>query len=62
MAFPVDMLDNYSHEDLESSAEDYMSDLRCGDPDNPEFLSVVSDIKVRTNKYIGSNFSSSFFI
>ncbi|XP_025072424.1 soluble lamin-associated protein of 75 kDa isoform X1 [Alligator sinensis] len=46
MAFPVDMLDNYSHEDLESSAEDYMSDLRCGDPDNPEFLSVVSDIKI----------------
>uniref|UniRef100_A0A8C0H663 Family with sequence similarity 169 member A n=1 Tax=Chelonoidis abingdonii TaxID=106734 RepID=A0A8C0H663_CHEAB len=46
MAFPVDMLDNYSHEDLESSAEDYMSDLRCGDPGNPEFLSLVSNIKI----------------
>ncbi|TFK15817.1 spermatogenesis associated 6-like protein [Platysternon megacephalum] len=46
MAFPVDMLDNYSHEDLESSAEDYMSDLRCGDPENPEFLSLVSNIKI----------------
>uniref|UniRef100_A0A8C4VMT0 Family with sequence similarity 169 member A n=1 Tax=Gopherus evgoodei TaxID=1825980 RepID=A0A8C4VMT0_9SAUR len=46
MAFPVDMLDNYSHEDLESSAEDYMSDLRCGDPGNPEFLSLISNIKI----------------
>ncbi|KAM6156675.1 soluble lamin-associated protein of 75 kDa isoform 2-T2 [Erethizon dorsatum] len=36
MAFPVDLLDNCSHEELENSAEDYMSDLRCGDPDNPE--------------------------
>uniref|UniRef100_A0A8C8RT38 Family with sequence similarity 169 member A n=1 Tax=Pelusios castaneus TaxID=367368 RepID=A0A8C8RT38_9SAUR len=41
MAFPVDVLDSYSHEDLESSAEDYMSDLRCGDPENPEFLSLI---------------------
>uniref|UniRef100_A0A8C8RT11 Family with sequence similarity 169 member A n=1 Tax=Pelusios castaneus TaxID=367368 RepID=A0A8C8RT11_9SAUR len=46
MAFPVDVLDSYSHEDLESSAEDYMSDLRCGDPENPEFLSLVSNIKI----------------
>ncbi|XP_067424992.1 soluble lamin-associated protein of 75 kDa [Emydura macquarii macquarii] len=46
MAFPVDVLDNYSHEDLKSSAEDYMSDLRCGDPENPEFLSLVSNIKI----------------
>ncbi|XP_021107337.1 soluble lamin-associated protein of 75 kDa [Heterocephalus glaber] len=36
MAFPVDLLDNCSHEELENSAEDYMSDLRCGDPENPE--------------------------
>ncbi|XP_048224006.1 soluble lamin-associated protein of 75 kDa isoform X2 [Perognathus longimembris pacificus] len=42
MAFPVDLLDNCSHEELESSAEDYMSDLRCGDPDNPEYLSLLS--------------------
>ncbi|KAM6228297.1 soluble lamin-associated protein of 75 kDa-like isoform 1-T1 [Spheniscus humboldti] len=40
MAFPVDMLNSYSHEDLESSAEDYLSDLRCGDPNCPEFLSL----------------------
>ena len=34
MAFPVDMLDNCSHEELENSAEDYMLDLRCGNPEN----------------------------
>ncbi|XP_037385610.1 soluble lamin-associated protein of 75 kDa isoform X2 [Talpa occidentalis] len=42
MAFPVDMLDNCSHEELESSAEDYMSDLRCGDPENPECFSLLN--------------------
>lgn len=47
MAFPVDLLDNYSHEDLESSGEDYLSELRCGDPENPEYLSLVDNIKVR---------------
>uniref|UniRef100_A0A8D2ISM7 Family with sequence similarity 169 member A n=1 Tax=Varanus komodoensis TaxID=61221 RepID=A0A8D2ISM7_VARKO len=46
MAFPVDLLDNYSHEDLESSGEDYLSDLRCGDPDNPEFLSLANNIPI----------------
>uniref|UniRef100_A0A8D0G4N2 Family with sequence similarity 169 member A n=1 Tax=Sphenodon punctatus TaxID=8508 RepID=A0A8D0G4N2_SPHPU len=46
LAFPVYMLVNYSHEDLESSAEDYMSDLRCGDPDNPEFMSLVNNIQI----------------
>ncbi|ELV11056.1 Protein FAM169A, partial [Tupaia chinensis] len=42
MAFPVDMLDNCSHEELENSAEDYMSDLRCGDPENPEYFSLLN--------------------
>ncbi|XP_048359460.1 soluble lamin-associated protein of 75 kDa [Sphaerodactylus townsendi] len=46
MAFPVDLLENCSHEDLESSAEDYLSDLRCGDPENPEFLSLVNNVKI----------------
>ncbi|KAG8130987.1 putative Protein FAM169A protein [Naja naja] len=46
MAFPVDLLDKYSHEDLESSGEDYLSELRCGDPENPEYLSLVDNIKV----------------
>ncbi|XP_073933393.1 soluble lamin-associated protein of 75 kDa isoform X2 [Castor canadensis] len=42
MAFPVDLLDNCSHEELENSAEDYMSDLRCGDPENPECFSLLN--------------------
>ncbi|XP_020659704.2 soluble lamin-associated protein of 75 kDa isoform X3 [Pogona vitticeps] len=46
MAFPVDLLDNYSHEDLESSGDDYLSDLRCADPENPEFLSLGNNVKI----------------
>ncbi|KAM8793243.1 soluble lamin-associated protein of 75 kDa-like [Eudromia elegans] len=46
MAFPVDVLNGYSHEDLESSAEDYMSDLRCGDPNHPEFFSLPDHSKI----------------
>uniref|UniRef100_A0A2I3HZS5 Family with sequence similarity 169 member A n=1 Tax=Nomascus leucogenys TaxID=61853 RepID=A0A2I3HZS5_NOMLE len=42
MAFPVDILENCSHEELENSAEDYMSDLRCGDPENPECFSLLN--------------------
>ena len=40
MAFPVDMLDNCSHEELENSAEDYMLDLRCGNPENLECFPI----------------------
>ncbi|XP_053909147.1 soluble lamin-associated protein of 75 kDa-like [Cuculus canorus] len=46
MAFPVDMLNRYSHEDLESSAEDYLSNLQCGDPNCPEFLSLPDHGKI----------------
>ncbi|XP_068278103.1 soluble lamin-associated protein of 75 kDa-like [Nyctibius grandis] len=46
MAFPVDMLNSYSHEDLESSAEDYLSDLRRRDPNCPEFLSLPDHGKI----------------
>ncbi|XP_075302826.1 soluble lamin-associated protein of 75 kDa-like isoform X4 [Opisthocomus hoazin] len=46
MAFPVDMLNSYSHEDLENSAKDYLSDLRCGDPNCPEFLSLPDHGKI----------------
>ncbi|XP_069079922.1 soluble lamin-associated protein of 75 kDa isoform X1 [Pleurodeles waltl] len=48
MSFPVDILDDCSHEDLENSAEDYLSDLRSGDPGNPEFFSTPgkSDIPI----------------
>jgi hypothetical protein len=54
MAFPVDLLDNCSHEELENSAEDYMSDLRCGDPENPECFSLLN-IKVRHSAVIFFN-------
>ncbi|KAB0372617.1 hypothetical protein FD755_015370 [Muntiacus reevesi] len=40
MAFPVDMLDNCSHEELENSAKDYMLDLRYGDPENLECFPI----------------------
>ncbi|KFW06627.1 Soluble lamin-associated protein of 75 kDa [Fulmarus glacialis] len=46
MPFPVDMLNSYSHEDLQSSAEDYLSDLRCGNPNCPEFLSLPDHGKI----------------
>ncbi|KAM9251452.1 soluble lamin-associated protein of 75 kDa-like [Cariama cristata] len=46
MAFPVDMLNSYIHEDLEKSAEDYLSDLRCGDPNCPELLSLPDHGKI----------------
>ncbi|KFW69376.1 Soluble lamin-associated protein of 75 kDa [Pygoscelis adeliae] len=44
MSFPVDMLN--SHEDLESSAEDYLSDLRCRNPNHPEFFSLPDHSKI----------------
>ncbi|XP_072272366.1 soluble lamin-associated protein of 75 kDa [Pyxicephalus adspersus] len=40
MAFPVDILDNCSHDELENLSEDYLSYLRCADPDNPEYFSL----------------------
>ncbi|KGL83353.1 Soluble lamin-associated protein of 75 kDa [Tinamus guttatus] len=46
MAFPVDVLNGYSHEDLESSGKDYMSDLRRRDPDCPDFLSLPDHGKI----------------
>ncbi|XP_043833763.1 soluble lamin-associated protein of 75 kDa isoform X1 [Dromiciops gliroides] len=55
MAFPVDMLNNCSHEELESSAEDYLLDLRCGDPENPEhfpFLNNLVPISLSTVGFI----------
>ncbi|XP_063819917.1 soluble lamin-associated protein of 75 kDa isoform X3 [Pseudophryne corroboree] len=40
MAFPVDILDSCSHDELESLSEDYLSYLRCADPDNLEYFSL----------------------
>nr|XP_021482998.1 soluble lamin-associated protein of 75 kDa isoform X2 [Meriones unguiculatus] len=41
MAFPVDLLANCTHEELENSAEDYLSSLRCVDPESPERFSTL---------------------
>ncbi|NXO57892.1 F169A protein, partial [Aramus guarauna] len=46
MLFPVDKLNGYSHEDLESSGKEYMSYLRYGDPNNPDFLSLPDHSKI----------------
>ncbi|NXD27619.1 F169A protein, partial [Spelaeornis formosus] len=46
MSFPVDILSNYSHEDLENSAEDYLFDLRWRNPNSPEFFSLPDRRKV----------------
>ncbi|XP_074022756.1 soluble lamin-associated protein of 75 kDa [Numenius arquata] len=46
MSFPVDKLNSYSHEDLESSAEEYLADLRCRDPNRLEFLSLPDRRKI----------------
>ncbi|NXJ69830.1 F169A protein, partial [Rostratula benghalensis] len=46
MSFPVDKLNSYSHEDLESSAEEYLADLRCRNPNRLEFLSLPDRRKI----------------
>ncbi|NWS09140.1 F169A protein, partial [Motacilla alba] len=46
MSFPVDILNNYSHEDLQNSAEGYLFDLRWGNPNSPEFFSLPDHRKV----------------
>ncbi|KAM4809587.1 soluble lamin-associated protein of 75 kDa [Rhinophrynus dorsalis] len=47
MAFPVDILQNCSHEELESLSEDYLSDLRCADPTNPDYFSLPDHREVQ---------------
>ncbi|NXK39837.1 F169A protein, partial [Piprites chloris] len=46
MSFPVDILNNCSHEDLESSAEDFLFDLRWGNLNCPAFFSLPDHRKV----------------
>ncbi|XP_014123478.2 soluble lamin-associated protein of 75 kDa isoform X5 [Zonotrichia albicollis] len=46
MSFPVDILNNYSHENLENSAENYLFDLRWRNPNTPEFFSLPDHRKV----------------
>ncbi|XP_009866213.1 PREDICTED: soluble lamin-associated protein of 75 kDa [Apaloderma vittatum] len=47
--FPVDILSTYSHEDLESSGENYIFSLQKGNPKNPEFFSVPGHTKIPIN-------------
>ncbi|XP_041424785.1 soluble lamin-associated protein of 75 kDa isoform X2 [Xenopus laevis] len=47
MAFPVDILNNCSFNVLENSADDYLADLRCADPDNPEYFSLANHSEVQ---------------
>ncbi|NXV04204.1 F169A protein, partial [Cettia cetti] len=49
MSFPVDILNNYSHEDLENSAEVYLFDLQWKKPNSPEFFSLPDHRKVPIN-------------
>ncbi|NXN02984.1 F169A protein, partial [Sylvia borin] len=46
MSFPVDILNSYSHEDLENSAEVYFFGLRWRNPNSPEFFSLPDCRKV----------------
>ncbi|NXD81017.1 F169A protein, partial [Halcyon senegalensis] len=46
MSFPVDLLNSYSHEDLEGSGQDYMSGLRSGNPNCPDFFSLPDHRKI----------------
>ncbi|XP_032941660.1 soluble lamin-associated protein of 75 kDa isoform X2 [Catharus ustulatus] len=46
MSFPVDILNSYSHEELENSAEICLFQLRWGDPYCPEFFSLPDHRKV----------------
>ncbi|XP_049322435.1 soluble lamin-associated protein of 75 kDa isoform X11 [Astyanax mexicanus] len=47
MEFPVDVLEAIGHEELESSAHSYMSDLLYVDPDHSQYLSLTTGRKVR---------------
>ncbi|NXV22934.1 F169A protein, partial [Cepphus grylle] len=46
MAFPVDKLNSYSHEDLQSSGEEYLTDLRHRNPNNVEFFILPDHRKI----------------
>ncbi|XP_051875285.1 soluble lamin-associated protein of 75 kDa isoform X2 [Pristis pectinata] len=46
MAFPVDLLAELEHEDIEHSAEEYMSSLLYGDPDKLEYFTLPNRRKI----------------
>ncbi|GCC25008.1 hypothetical protein chiPu_0003412 [Chiloscyllium punctatum] len=46
MAFPVDLLAELEHEDIEHSAEEYMSNLLYGDPEKLEYFTLPNRRKI----------------
>ncbi|NXG83305.1 F169A protein, partial [Stercorarius parasiticus] len=46
MTFPVDKLNSYSHEDLQSSGEEYLNDLRYRNPNDVEFFTLPDHRKI----------------
>ncbi|XP_069793404.1 soluble lamin-associated protein of 75 kDa-like isoform X2 [Narcine bancroftii] len=46
MAFPVDLLADLEHEDIEQTAEEYMSSLLYGDPDKLEYFTLPNRRKI----------------
>ncbi|XP_078071040.1 uncharacterized protein LOC144495068 [Mustelus asterias] len=46
MAFPVDLLAELEHEDIENSAEEYMSNLLYADPEKLEYFTLPNRRKV----------------
>ncbi|XP_072114010.1 soluble lamin-associated protein of 75 kDa-like [Mobula birostris] len=46
MAFPVDLLAELEHDDLEYSAEEYMTSLLYGDPDKLEYFTLPNRKKI----------------
>ncbi|NXR83961.1 F169A protein, partial [Pycnonotus jocosus] len=46
MSFPVDILNNYSHEELENTAEDYLFDLRWKKPNAFEYFTLPDQNKI----------------
>ncbi|XP_067885612.1 soluble lamin-associated protein of 75 kDa-like isoform X2 [Heterodontus francisci] len=46
MAFPVDLLAELDHEDIEHSAEEYMSNLLYADPDKLEYFTLPNRRKI----------------
>ncbi|XP_032874541.1 soluble lamin-associated protein of 75 kDa isoform X3 [Amblyraja radiata] len=46
MAFPVDLLAELDYEDIEHSAEEYMSSLLFGDPDKLEYFTLPNRRKI----------------
>ncbi|NXX39103.1 F169A protein, partial [Tricholaema leucomelas] len=46
MPFPVDLLNDCTHEDVETSGWNYLAELERGNPDNPEFFPLPDQTRV----------------